>query len=59
MTDWIALSRARGLDIPEDQVARLAPSLDSLEQAFRPLLAKLPFELEPALTLSEPAVMGE
>ena len=59
MTDWIALSRARGLDIPEDQVARLAPSLDGLEQAFRPLPARLPFEIEPAITLSEQAVKGE
>ena len=59
MTDWIALSRARGLDIPDEQVARLALSLDGLEQAFRPLLAKLPFGMEPAITLSEPAVKGE
>ena len=59
MTDWIALSRARGLDIPEDQVAQIAPSMEALEQAFRPLLAKLPYDLEPAITLSEKAVRGE
>ena len=59
MTDWIALSRARALDIPEDQVARIAPSLDSLECAFRPLLAKLPYDLEPAIILSEQAVRGK
>ena len=38
---------------------RIAPSLAALEAAFRPLLTKLPFTLEPAVTLSEPAVFGE
>jgi hypothetical protein len=59
MTDWTALARARGLDIPADAVERIAPSLTALEEAFRPLPAKLPFTLEPAVTLSEPAVFGE
>lgn len=59
MTDWTALARARGLDIPPEAVERIAPSLTALEEAFRPLLTKLPFTLEPAVTLSEPAVFGE
>jgi hypothetical protein len=59
MTDWTALARARGLHIPVDSVERIAPSMAALEDAFRPLLAKLPFTLEPAVTLSEPAVFGE
>jgi hypothetical protein len=59
MTDWTALARARGLDIPAEAVESIAPSLTALEDAFRPLLAKLPFTLEPAVTLSEPAVFGE
>ena len=59
MTDWTALARARGLDIPSEAVESIAPSLTALEDAFRPLLTKLPFTLEPALTLSEPAVFGE
>ncbi len=59
MTDWIALARARGLDIPEQAVERIAPSLASLEEGFRPLLAKLEFSGEPAITLSESAVLAK
>jgi hypothetical protein len=59
MTDWTAVARARGLDIPEDAVRNIAPSLTGLEATFRPLLARLPFSLEPVVILSEPAVLGE
>ncbi|HVW86845.1 MAG TPA: hypothetical protein VHB50_19300 [Bryobacteraceae bacterium] len=59
MTDWVALARARGLDIPADGVERIAPSLGALETDFRPLLAKLDFSIEPAITLAETAVLGE
>ena len=58
MTDWMALARARGLDVPEEQVARLAPSLEALVRDFSPLKTKIPYELEPAITLSEQAVKG-
>ena len=58
MTDWMALARARGLDIPDEQIARLAPSLEALVRDFAPLKAKIPHELEPAITLSEKAVEG-
>jgi xanthine/uracil/vitamin C permease (AzgA family) len=59
MTDWTALARARGLDIPAEAVAGIEPSLHALEESFRGLLANLPFALEPAVILSEPAVFGE
>ena len=59
MTDWTALARTRGLDIPADAVERIAPSLEALEEAFRPLLQKLEFTGEPAVTLSETAVLGK
>jgi hypothetical protein len=59
MTNWPALAAARGLDIPQEALERIAPSLEGLEAAFRPLLAKLPFTLEPAINLSEAAVLGE
>jgi hypothetical protein len=59
MTDWIALARARGLDIPAEAVVAIAPSLEALESSFSPLLAKLPFSLEPAVILSESAVSPE
>jgi hypothetical protein len=54
MTDWIALAKARGLDIP---IETLQP-LTALEQAFEPLKAKLPFTVEPAITLNESAVIA-
>lgn len=59
MTDWNALARARGLNIPADAVERIAPSLEALEASFRPLPTKLTHSVEPALTLSEAAVLGE
>lgn len=59
MTDWTALARARGLDIPAEAVERVAPSLEALEADFRPLTARLEFTTEPAITLSESAVLGK
>jgi len=59
MTDWIALIKARGLDIPEEAAASLATALTGLERDFRPLPARLPFTIEPAITVSEGAVTSE
>ena len=58
MTDWLALARARGLDIPEEQVARLAPALEALARDFGALKSRIPYEIEPAVTLSGQAVKG-
>jgi hypothetical protein len=58
-TDWKALARARGLDIPAEAVESIAPGLQALEESFRPLLAKLSHTVEPAVILSETAVLGE
>jgi len=55
-TNWIQIVEARGIT-PADPV-KFAAVLDSLETAFRPLLAGLAFETEPAITLSEQAVAG-
>lgn len=59
MIDWNAISKARNLDIPADSVAEFGPVLDALEAAFRPLLKDLPHMVEPALILSESAVLGK
>jgi len=59
MTDWNALAKARGLDIPDDSVKNIAPSMTALDEAFRPLLGKLSPDVEPAIILSESAVIGE
>ena len=59
MTDWNALAQARKLDIPFEAVAAIAPTLDTLEEAFRPLLKELGGGYDSALILSEAAVLGE
>jgi hypothetical protein len=59
MTDWNALAQARGLDIPPEAIASFAPTLDALEEAFRPLLKELGGGYDSALILSEAAVLGE
>ncbi len=56
--DWIAIARARNLDIPDEAVAKVAPILDALERDFRPLLKRIELRDEPATTLSEGAVLG-
>ena len=48
MKDWKAMARAAGLDIPEDQLERIAPSLDGLEAAFAPMRGSIPDDVEPA-----------
>ncbi len=52
MTDWKALAAARCPDIPPDAVAGIAPSLEVLEKAFRPILEQLTPSDEPAITFS-------
>jgi hypothetical protein len=59
MTDWKALAEARKLNIPPEAVAAIAPVLDELDEAFRPLLDELGGGYDSALILSEAAVLGE
>ena len=49
MKDWKLIVKAQGLDISEQEVDRMQPTLDTLEAAFRPLTTRIPFDLEPAL----------
>jgi hypothetical protein len=55
-TNWIQIAESRGIT-PADR-AQYVAVLSSLEAAFRPLLAGLAFETEPAIVLSEQAVFG-
>ena len=48
MKNWQALSHALDLDIPEEQLARIAPSLDGLEAAFAPLRRGIAASVDPA-----------
>jgi len=47
-TDWEALVRARGLEIPPEQLDRVIEPLRALDRRFRPLAAALSFDLDPA-----------
>ena len=40
------------------EMERLVPILDAVEKAFRPLVATIPHATEPAITLSEQAVIA-
>jgi len=47
MKNWKQMAEAAGLDIPD--MDRITPALDGLEAAFRPLVKKIPHDVEPAL----------
>ena len=49
--DWKAAAAAFAPGIPAEQIEKIAPSLEGLESAFRPLVARLPLETEPAFVL--------
>jgi hypothetical protein len=46
--DWKLRARAMAPDMPEEAAARAAGPLDGLEAAFRPLVAGLTDDVEPA-----------
>ncbi len=47
--NWKMIAAGFDLDIPESDLKKIEPSLESLEKAFRPLLRSLPHETEPAV----------
>ncbi len=57
--NWKKIAEGRGLALTDAELERFTPALDALEAAFRPLLALIPFETEPAIILSESAVHPE
>jgi hypothetical protein len=48
MKDWRAIAKASGLDLHARDLDRIAQSLDSLEETFRPLVADLSPDMEPS-----------
>lgn len=52
--DYRKLAAALAPDIPEAELEGVVKPLDSLEAAYRPLVAQLADETEPAYTLSLP-----
>jgi hypothetical protein len=47
--DWKSLAKARQLNIPDEALERVSGPLDGLERAFRPLVATILDEVEPAI----------
>jgi len=55
--DWSAIAAGYGLSIPDAD--RLKASLDSLEAAFRPLVSRIPHDVEPAVIFRAAPEPGE
>lgn len=49
MKNWKLIAEANELRIPTPDVDRIAPALDALETAFRPLVKNIPDDVEPAV----------
>jgi hypothetical protein len=54
MADWKSAAKALAPDMPPDAAERAAKPLETLEAAFRPLVAAIPLETEPAYVLLVP-----
>jgi hypothetical protein len=48
MKDWTAIAKAVAPDIPAKELVRIAPPLNALDEAFRPLVQSLTPDMEPA-----------
>ena len=59
MQDWKSIALAKRLGIPDSDLDGIVTALESLHASFRPLVVTIPRDVEPAVTLSEPAVQGE
>jgi hypothetical protein len=46
--DWKLAAKAMNTGIPDDQLERIVPVLETLEKSFRPLADSITWELEPA-----------
>jgi len=57
--DWKIIARASGLTIPAADVDRIAPALDALETAFRPLARTLGPEADLAVVFQADVEDGE
>jgi hypothetical protein len=49
MKDWRAIAQAHALPLSAGELDRIAPPLDALEEAFRPLVSDLTPDLEPCV----------
>jgi hypothetical protein len=58
-TDWKALAQARGPEIAEAELDRIAGPLISLEKKFRPLAQAVASDLQPATVFRADVERGE
>jgi hypothetical protein len=42
MTEWKLISKAMNTGIPDEELGKIAPVLESLERTFEPLCATIP-----------------
>jgi hypothetical protein len=49
--DWKAIAKASGIPLSGKELDGVAQPLESLEEAFRPLVKDLPPDLEPVLEM--------
>jgi hypothetical protein len=56
VTDWKTLAAARGLQLTEAELAKLAAAMDALQPAYQALTANLTHDVEPVTTFAQEAV---
>ena len=49
MRNWKQIACGLSLAIPESDIEKIAPVMDGLEAAFRPLADEIPHDVEPAV----------
>ena len=54
--NWRVIAEGNGLDVPAEDLEKIAPALTALENSFRALAGIIRLETEPAVTLSPEAV---
>jgi len=54
LKNWKLIAKGLGLDIPQKDLKKIAPALDALEAAYRPLAADIPHPTEPAVIFHLP-----
>ena len=59
VTDWKTMAAARGLQLSEAELTRLAGAMQALEPAYKALAANLTHDIEPFTTLAEEAVEAQ
>ena len=54
MKNWKLIASGLNLGIPEEDLEKILPTMDALEASFRPLVADIPHETEPAVIFHLP-----